>query len=54
MSPTSQVVALRAVPAELRRRTGDRAGAIRGYARAIELSSNAVERAELERRRHAL
>jgi RNA polymerase sigma-70 factor (ECF subfamily) len=45
---------LQAAHAELLRRTGDRAGAERAYARAIELSANAVERAELERRRAAL
>jgi RNA polymerase sigma-70 factor (ECF subfamily) len=45
---------LHAAHAELLRRTGDRAGADRAYARAIELSANAVERAELERRRSAL
>jgi RNA polymerase sigma-70 factor (ECF subfamily) len=45
---------LHAAHAELLRRLGDRAGAGRAYARAIELSANAVERAELERRRHAL
>jgi RNA polymerase sigma-70 factor, ECF subfamily len=37
--------------AELLRRSGDDAAADRAYARAIELSANAVERAELERRR---
>ena len=43
-----------AARAELLRRAGDRAGADGAYARAIELSTNAVERAELERRRAAL
>jgi RNA polymerase sigma-70 factor (ECF subfamily) len=43
-----------AARAELLRRAGDRAGADAAYARAIELSANAVERAELERRRGAL
>ena len=43
-----------AARAELLRRSGDRAGADAAYARAIELSANAVERAELERRRAAL
>ncbi len=43
-----------AARAELLRRAGDRAGADGAYARAIELSANAVERAELERRRAAL
>jgi RNA polymerase sigma-70 factor (ECF subfamily) len=42
---------LHAAHAELLRRAGDRAGASLAYGRAIELSSNAVERAELERRR---
>ncbi|MEA2199006.1 MAG: hypothetical protein QOJ25_3057, partial [Solirubrobacteraceae bacterium] len=45
---------LHAAHAELLRRAGDRAGADSAYARAIELSANAVERAELERRRRAL
>ena len=40
--------------AELLRRSGDDQAADRAYARAIELSANAVERAELERRRGAL
>ena len=39
--------------AELLRRSGDDEAADRAYARAIELSANAVERAELERRRAA-
>jgi RNA polymerase sigma-70 factor (ECF subfamily) len=43
-----------AARAELLRRSGDRAGADAAYARAIELSANAVERAELERRRGSL
>ena len=43
-----------AARAELLRRAGDHAGADGAYARAIELSTNAVERAELERRRAAL
>jgi RNA polymerase sigma-70 factor (ECF subfamily) len=41
---------LRAAHAELLRRAGDRAGAARAYERAIALSANDVERAELERR----
>ncbi len=41
---------LHAAHAELLRRAGDGAGAARAYARAIELSDNAVERTELERR----
>jgi RNA polymerase sigma-70 factor (ECF subfamily) len=41
---------LQAAHAELLRRAGDDAGAARAYARAIELSPNAVERAELARR----
>jgi RNA polymerase sigma-70 factor (ECF subfamily) len=43
-----------AARAELLRRSGDREGADGAYERAIALSSNAVERAELERRRAAL
>jgi RNA polymerase sigma-70 factor (ECF subfamily) len=43
-----------AARAELLRRSGDRTGADVAYARAIELSANAVERAELQRRRAAL
>jgi hypothetical protein len=45
---------LHAAGAELSRRSGDIAGAADAYRRAIPLSSNAVERAELERRRLAL
>ena len=45
---------LHAARAELLRRAGDVAGADAAYERAIELSSNAVERAELERRRAGL
>jgi RNA polymerase sigma-70 factor (ECF subfamily) len=45
---------LHAARAELLRRAGDRAGAAVAYDRAIALSGNAVERAELERRRGAL
>jgi RNA polymerase sigma-70 factor (ECF subfamily) len=45
---------LHAARAELLRRTGDPEAADAAYARAIELSANAVERAELERRRAAL
>jgi RNA polymerase sigma-70 factor (ECF subfamily) len=45
---------LHAAHAELLRRAGDLAGAERAYERAIELSANAVERSELERRLHAL
>jgi RNA polymerase sigma-70 factor, ECF subfamily len=41
---------LHAARAELLRRVGDAAGAAAAYRRAIELSANAVERAELERR----
>ncbi len=41
---------LYAAHAELLRRAGDRAGAVAAYERAIALSGNAVERAELERR----
>jgi predicted RNA polymerase sigma factor len=36
------------------KRAGDASGAARAYERAIALSSNAVERAELERRLSAL
>jgi RNA polymerase sigma-70 factor (ECF subfamily) len=43
-----------AARAELLRRAGDPAGAADAYAQAISLSSNAVEREELERRRAAL
>jgi RNA polymerase sigma-70 factor, ECF subfamily len=45
---------LHAAHAELLRRAGDAAGAARAYERAIELSANDVERAELERRLHEL
>jgi RNA polymerase sigma-70 factor (ECF subfamily) len=45
---------LHAARAELLRRSGDREGAAGAYERAIALSANAVERAELERRRAAL
>ena len=41
---------LHATHAELLSRTGDPAGAARAYRRAIELTDNQVERAELERR----
>jgi RNA polymerase sigma-70 factor (ECF subfamily) len=41
---------LYAAHAELLKRAGDRVGAASAYVRAIELSLNAVERAELERR----
>jgi RNA polymerase sigma-70 factor (ECF subfamily) len=41
---------LHAAHAELLRRAGDRAGAAEAYRRAIALSANAVERADLERR----
>ncbi len=41
---------LHAAHAELLRRAGDRVGATRAYERAIALSSNEVERAELEHR----
>ena len=43
-----------AARAELLRRAGDDPGADTAYARAIELSANAVERAELQRRRGSL
>ncbi|MEV4757735.1 sigma-70 family RNA polymerase sigma factor [Micromonospora sp. NPDC049559] len=45
---------LHATHAELLRRAGDAAGAARAYERAITLSANTVERAELERRLRAL
>jgi RNA polymerase sigma-70 factor (ECF subfamily) len=45
---------LHAAHAELLRRCGDQAGAARAYERAIGLSANAVERAELDRRRRRL
>jgi RNA polymerase sigma-70 factor (ECF subfamily) len=45
---------LHAAHAELLSRAGDVAGAARAYERAIALTANAVERAELERRRRAL
>jgi RNA polymerase sigma-70 factor (ECF subfamily) len=45
---------LHAAHAELLRRAGDNDGADRAYERAIELSDNAVLRAELQRRRGAL
>ena len=45
---------LHAARAELLRRLGHRPAADAAYARAIELSANEVERAELERRRAAL
>jgi RNA polymerase sigma-70 factor (ECF subfamily) len=45
---------LHAAHAELLSRAGDAAGAARAYERAIALSANAVERAELERRLAAL
>ena len=45
---------LHAAHAELLTRAGDSEGAKRAYERAIELSANAVEREELERRRDTL
>jgi RNA polymerase sigma-70 factor, ECF subfamily len=45
---------LHAAHAELLRRAGDRPAAAAAYERAIELSANAVERAELERRLRAV
>jgi RNA polymerase sigma-70 factor, ECF subfamily len=45
---------LHAAHAELLSRAGDAGGAARAYERAIALTSNAVERAELERRLRAL
>ena len=40
--------------ADLRRRAGDNGGARAAYERALELTENAVERAELSRRLAAL
>jgi RNA polymerase sigma-70 factor (ECF subfamily) len=58
LQPLREVLAdyqpLHAAHAELLRRAGDAAGAARAYERAIALSDNAVERAELERRRDEL
>ncbi|MBI5104299.1 MAG: RNA polymerase subunit sigma-24, partial [Solirubrobacterales bacterium] len=45
---------LHAAHAELLHRTGDAAGARAAYDRALELTENAVDRAELERRKAAL
>jgi RNA polymerase sigma-70 factor, ECF subfamily len=45
---------LHAVHADLLRRAGDPAAAARAYERAIALSANAIERAELHRRLEAL
>jgi RNA polymerase sigma-70 factor, ECF subfamily len=45
---------LHAAHAELLSRGGDAEGAARAYERAIELTANAVEREELERRLDAL
>ncbi|GAA4600829.1 RNA polymerase sigma factor [Actinoallomurus liliacearum] len=45
---------LHAAHAELLRRAGDLTGAVRAYERAITLSTNGVERAELERRLETL
>ena len=45
---------LHATHADLLRRSGDPSGAARAYRRAIELSTNTVERAELLRRLHEL
>jgi RNA polymerase sigma-70 factor (ECF subfamily) len=45
---------LHAAHAELLRRAGDPAGAARAYERAIALTANEVERAELERRLEAV
>jgi RNA polymerase sigma-70 factor (ECF subfamily) len=45
---------LHATHAELLRRAGDAAGAARAYQRAIALSTNTIERAELQRRLAAL
>jgi RNA polymerase sigma-70 factor (ECF subfamily) len=53
-STLEQYQPLHAAHAELLSRAGDSAGAARAYERAIALSSNAVERAELERRLSAI
>ena len=45
---------LHAAHADLLTRAGDAAGAARAYERAIALTANAVERAELERRAGAV
>jgi len=45
---------LHATRAELLRRAGDLAAAARAYERAIGRSTNAIERAALERRLHTL
>jgi RNA polymerase sigma-70 factor, ECF subfamily len=45
---------MHAAHAELLRRSGDRAGAVDAYQQAIALTTNAVERAELQRRRDGL
>jgi RNA polymerase sigma-70 factor (ECF subfamily) len=45
---------LHAAHAELLRRAGDEAGAVRAYEQAIALTSNTVRRAELERRLRAM
>ncbi len=45
---------LHATHADLLRRAGDRAGAALAYQRAISLSTNSIERAELERRKQSL
>jgi RNA polymerase sigma-70 factor (ECF subfamily) len=47
----ARYVPLHAAHADLLRRAGEREAAADAYARAIELSENAVQRAELERRR---
>jgi RNA polymerase sigma-70 factor (ECF subfamily) len=46
-------VPLHAARAELLRRAGDRAGADDAFARAIECSANAAQRADLQARRAA-
>jgi RNA polymerase sigma-70 factor, ECF subfamily len=53
-SALSHYQPLHATHAELLRRDGDRLGAEHAYRRAIELTQNAVERAELRRRLDAL
>jgi RNA polymerase sigma-70 factor, ECF subfamily len=51
LHPLDGYVPLHAAHADLLRRAGDRQAAATAYARAIALSENAVQRAELERRR---
>ena len=52
--PIAAYQPLYAAKADLLRHAGERTAAAAAYTRAISLSANAVERAELERRRAAL